>query len=128
MSISNPVKKIFTVVIAMGAGDEYEMFAQLLGEIGLPLKIEHVTSGYRALMALEEENPDLLIMDIQLSDIHGWELIGKLREISNLRDLPVMVVADHVFIAPAVGPVVHLTRPISRARLRQSVMEILNTS
>jgi CheY-like chemotaxis protein len=127
MSIPDPEKKTSSVIIAMSEGDEYDMFAQLLGEVTPPLKIEHVTSGHRALLALEETNPDFLIMDVQLSDIHGWELLGKLREISNLRDLPVIVVADHGFVAPAIGPVICLTRPISRARLRQSVMDVLNS-
>jgi CheY-like chemotaxis protein len=128
MSISDPKRDNLNVMIAMGEGDEYEMFTQLLREMILPLKIEHVTSGHRALLSMEENNPDLLIMDIQLSDIHGWELIGKIREISNLRNLPVIVISDQVFVVPAIGPVVCLSRPISGARLRQSVIEILNGS
>lgn len=116
------------VIIAMQAGDEYEMFAQLLHEMIFPLKIEHVTSGHHALLSMEMGNPRLLIMDMQLTDIHGWELIRKIREISNLRELPVIVIADQVFVAPAIGPVICLSRPISGARLRQSVNEILNSN
>lgn len=129
MSIPDPIRDDLNVMIAMGNGDEYEMFTQLLHEMVLRLKINHVTTGHRALLSMEENNPDLLIMDIQLSDIHGWELIGKIREISNLRDLPVVVIADQIlFIAPTIGPVVCLSRPISGARLRQNVIEILNGS
>ena len=76
---------------------------------------------------LEDWQTDLLIMDLQLPDMHGWEMLSKMREVDKLRHLPVIVIAEPSVTADqslssAVAQVdAFLVKPISKARIRQNI-------
>jgi CheY-like chemotaxis protein len=85
-------------------------------------------SAEEGLQLLEDTNPDLLVMDMQLPDKHGWELLAKIKEIGTFQTLPKIMIADHQSSADnqafalTVGKVdVYLVRPISMAQLRQNI-------
>lgn len=53
-------------------------------------KITAVTSGVHALSYLESWTPDLILMDINMPGMDGFELMEKIREIDRLKDVPVI--------------------------------------
>jgi len=93
----------------------------------LHIELEQCSSGFEALERLEDHTYDLFILDLKLSDIHGWEMISKLREVNRLRRLPVIVIsegrsASDQYLSMAVDQVdVFLVKPLSRARVRQNI-------
>jgi CheY-like chemotaxis protein len=95
----------------------------------MKLEVRHATTAWNALQLLEMDDcpTDLLIMDLQLPDMHGWQLLNKIREISSLRDLPIVVIADsasandQAFALTVAKVEVYLVRPVSMLRLRQAV-------
>lgn len=66
-------------------------FGAVLGEVGL--KVEAVTDGVEALEAIARERPDLVITDILMPRLDGWELLRRLRRDLLLRDVPVIVLS-----------------------------------
>jgi CheY-like chemotaxis protein len=100
-----------------------------LHEVCLEMKMDaHLAeSGAEALELLEDGHPAVLLMDLELPDMHGWALISKLREINTLRDLPIIVIAEHSAteqqsLAFTVAKVdLYLSKPVSKARLRQNI-------
>jgi CheY-like chemotaxis protein len=50
-----------------------------------------VATGAEALAALREQRFDCLVLDLMLPDVQGLELVEKIRNELNLRDLPVIV-------------------------------------
>jgi len=50
--------------------------------------------GEEALRKLKEKKPDLLILDIVLPNIDGWELLGKIKGNEGLKDLKVVVLSN----------------------------------
>ncbi|MBI5669366.1 MAG: response regulator [Chloroflexi bacterium] len=113
------------VVLVGSREDELAAIYELCQEMGINVLL----SGYagQGLELLEDTHPDLLIMDLQLPDMHGWEMLGKVKEITSLRDLPIIVISDQAgtnqqSFALSVAKVdVYLTRPVSMARLRQNI-------
>jgi two-component system chemotaxis response regulator CheY len=99
--------------------------------VEMKMDVKAVEKGSEAISLLEDGHSDLLIMDLELPDMHGWAMIGKLREINSLRNLPVVIIADgssnnQTSLAFTVAHVnVFLSRPISRARLRQNIWMVL---
>lgn len=95
--------------------------------VELKMDVREADSGRKALELLEDGQPDVFLMDLELPDMHGWALISKLREISTLRDLPIIVIAEHSApdqqsLAFTVAKVdLYLAKPVSKARLRQNI-------
>ena len=54
------------------------------------------TSGSQALALIASEHPDLVLMDIQLPDIDGIEVLGRIRKDATLDAIPVLAVSASV--------------------------------
>lgn len=107
------------VVAALKRDDEREAFGNLFDK--MELESAFATSAAEAVQILEDVESDLLIIDIQLPDMHGWQMLSKLREIERLRELPIIVLTDRPNFGMTVAGVSYLQRPISIARLRHNV-------
>lgn len=74
--------------------------------------------------------PDLIIMDVELPDAVGLDLIGKLREQPDLKDTPIIVVTgraerDDVVAALAYGASGYLNKPVKPDVLLRHVRDAL---
>jgi len=49
------------------------------------------SNGREALKAMEEKTPDLLIVDIRMPQMSGYELIGRIKENYKTKDIPVLI-------------------------------------
>ncbi|MBL8156422.1 MAG: response regulator [Anaerolineae bacterium] len=113
------------VVLLVSRDDERQAIEHLCHD--LHMRVAIADSGVDLVALLEEGVPDLLITEMRLPDMHGWELLSKLRELPGARHLPIMVIADHQMagqqsLALGVAKVdVYLVRPLSLARLRQNI-------
>lgn len=56
--------------------------------------VEVAEDGKKALKKLKEKKPDLLILDIVLPNLNGWELLRKIRTELGLEDLKVVVLSN----------------------------------
>lgn len=112
------------VVLAVTQDEEREVLGELF-EDKMNLQIYAVSSGGEAINALEDTAPDLLVMDVKLADMHGWQLLGMMREIHSLRMLPVVAIMDEPQVVP-LGNVKSVIRPVSMSRLRHTVWTLLN--
>jgi CheY-like chemotaxis protein len=112
------------VVLAVVQDDERDAFDKLFAE--MKLEVKHASTASETQQMLEDYPADLLLMDIQLPDMHGFQLLGKLREIQELHDLPIMIITNQTNFATTVAKVDYLTRPVSIARLRHNIWVALN--
>ena len=114
-----------TLLLLVSSLEERKLIYNLC--VDLKISIEVAASAAEAMSRLEDGSIDLLIMDLQLPDMHSWEMLSKLREVETLRHLPIILIADHAMpedasLASAVSNVdVYLERPLSKARLRQNI-------
>lgn len=113
------------IILATSHDDEREAFTGLL-ESRMKLKIHQASSGQQTVQLAEDTQPDLLVTDSQLPDMHVWQLLNKLREIGILRELPIIVITDEPTFGANVAKVDYLTRPVAIARLRHSVWTVLS--
>ncbi len=114
--------------VVLVTSHEEERFA--IRDMLLDMKMEaHLASkAVDGLQLLEDCDPQLLIMDLMLPDMHGWQLLAKIKEIESLRALPKIIIADHSapadtqsFALTVVKVDVYLMKPISMAQLRQNI-------
>ncbi len=114
------------VVLVSSDTDEQTAIAGLLD--AMKMRVWVAGQAAEGLQLLEDCDPHLLIMNLQLADMHGWELLAKIKEIESLQKLPKIILADHStspdaqsFALTVVKVDAYLIRPVSMAQLRQHV-------
>lgn len=70
--------------------------------------------------------PDVILLDIQLPDIDGYQVLGRLRELADTRDIPVIALSaeampHHVERGLAAGFFRYLTKPVNLVALHEAV-------
>ena len=114
------------VLLVTSNDEQREALRTLLVEMKMGVMV--ASTAVEGLQMMEDYDPDLLVMDTQLPDMHGWEMLAKIKEIGIFQNLPKIMIADHQAspddhaFALTVGKVdVYLVKPISMAQLRQNV-------
>ena len=85
--------------------------------------------GKEAINIFENNTPDLIIMDIQLPDISGIDLIKQIRTLEHLNNTPILAVSafmsdveDEVKIAGCDG---YMAKPINITNFSQAIKTLL---
>ena len=84
------------------------------------------TSGSAALQVCENKLPDLILLDVMMPDMDGYELCRQLKEDARLRDIPVVFVTSRndeaaETLALDVGAVDFISKPINTRIVRARV-------
>jgi two-component system cell cycle response regulator DivK len=93
--------------------------------------IEAVT-GEEAVTRAEAETPDLILMDIQLPGIDGYEATRRIKAVPALRATPLIVVTSYALSgddakAFAAGADAYVSKPFSPRALLAKVRELLGS-
>ncbi len=94
---------------------------ELLGAVG----------GLKGLEAIKREKPDLVLLDLMMPDIDGWEVYRRMKADQELADIPVIIVtAKAQSIDKALGLHVakvddYITKPFGPRDLVNSVRRVL---
>jgi two-component system cell cycle response regulator DivK len=83
-----------TILVVDDQADNLELFRYLLDRAGH--QVVTAQGGKEGLERAEELRPDLVIIDLQMPDIDGWELARRIRQDDKL--------ADTRLLAMSVGP------------------------
>ena len=93
-------------------------------------RILHAYDGQEALRRVDSDSPDLMVLDVMMPDLSGFELCGMLRARHATRLLPIlMVTALHAMEDKVKGLELgaddFLTKPINRSELLAKVKALL---
>jgi DNA-binding response OmpR family regulator len=55
-------------------------------------KVKGICGGRPGLDALKEEAPDLILLDLMMPDMDGWEVYQQLKSNEGTKDIPVIVI------------------------------------
>lgn len=93
--------------------------------------IVSVNRPHRAMDVLREVKPDLVLLDIMMPDINGWEVLHNIRADDALKDTPVIIItarttrADEIYgkrVAKVDG---YLKKPFDYKELQRMVDALL---
>ncbi|MDB4934571.1 MAG: multi-sensor hybrid histidine kinase [Labilithrix sp.] len=109
--------------------DTRELVALFLQRIGA--EVRAFESAEDALGAVELFAPDVLVSDLSLPRVDGWEMIRRMRATPRGRTVPAMALSASSSIEDAgraldAGFDVHLAKPISREELIAAVLSIVD--
>jgi two-component system, cell cycle response regulator DivK len=116
------------ILVVEDQPDNRRILRDLLGNAGYEL-VEAET-GEEALTALEAQRPDLILMDIQLPVMNGYEATRRIRSNPELKSIPIIAVTSYALAgdeakALAVGCNAYVTKPFSPRALLAKVQEHL---
>lgn len=102
-------------------------------EVNLRLEnYEVVTAadGYEALEQLQGVSPDMIILDIMMPRLDGWEVLRQVRENEAYQDIPVVVLTARTHDADIIqgwqlGADEYITKPFSPVALVKMVQMVL---
>ena len=117
-----------TVLVA----DDDTAIVQLI-RFNLELEGYAVTVAYNGLAALDavkQTRPDLVLLDIMMPKLDGWDVVSELRSDEETRDLPMVMLtalaADNaVATSIAFGADVHLSKPFEPEELLNIVRRLI---
>ena len=58
------------------------------------LEVEVVSEGDEVLEKIKQYKPDLLLLDIVLPTMNGWEILRAIRESDDLKDQPIVILSN----------------------------------
>jgi len=94
-------------------------------------KVLRVTNGKTALKVLKTQKIDLIILDIDMPDMNGYELASKIRKTSGYDKTPIIFLSgnssrDHVLKAKQAGASDYIIKPASYDALLTSVLKYVS--
>jgi len=119
MDMQNP-----SVLIIEDEPGTVEMYRIVLEIEGYRVRVAYTIST--AISALEEEIPDLVLLDVVMRDSSGLDLCRKIREDPKLAHIPVVIVSnlgskDHIDAGMEAGADDYLSKPVSQNELLEAV-------
>jgi len=105
-----------------------EMIKFILTREGYNIEVSH--NGKEAIHKLQSFTPHLIILDIMLPEINGWQIQELLRADSKTSRIPVIVLTSRNFIkdidkAFSLGAAAYITKPFSIEKLVKKVKSLL---
>jgi two-component system response regulator AdeR len=97
----------------------------------LGLKTIHAANGQRALEMLAEHHPDLMLLDIGLPGMNGWEVLERIKLDESAPEFPIIVLtAAGDPVNRLIGKLQervkrYIVKPYSVDELKQAVREVL---
>ncbi len=90
-----------------------------------------INDPVKALMQVVRSKPDMILLDVGMPNLDGYELCSLLRRHPNFKQIPIIMVTGHTgFIdrakAKIVGASGYLTKPFTQSELVKTVFRYLN--
>jgi len=81
------------------------------------------TDPHQALTLAQETHPQIIVLDVMLPDVDGWELLGRLHEHPQIHTVPIIVcsILPEEQLASALGAAAFLRKPITRQALLRAL-------
>ncbi len=78
--------------------------------------IHHVAHGQHLWQKIHEMPPDVIILDVMLPDIGGWDLLRQLRKDPSTKGVPIIIcsVIHNAELAKTLGANLYLSKPVRR--------------
>jgi len=86
-----------------------------------------ITTGADAVERISEARPDVVVLDVMMRDVDGWEVLQQLKSEPRLADIPVAIcsVLNEPELAACLGADAYLHKPVRPAELLECVAGLL---
>ena len=119
------------VMLVDDYADNREAYALYLRYKGY--RVAEAEDGHQALEQAFKSRPDLIVMDLSLPGLDGWEATRTLKQDRRTRDIPIIALTGHALegqseSARAAGCDAFITKPCEPNVLETAIRKILDNS
>src|SRR3989339_336650 len=112
------------ILIVDDTPQNIQVLANILYEKGYNISI--ATSGNQALLSVNSDTPDLILLDIQMPEIDGYEVCEKIKSNPLTKDIPIIFLSakienEDLLQGFKAGAVDYITKPFNVAELTARV-------
>ena len=104
--------KVKTVLIVDDEEDELYLFARYLESNQRDYQILQVTNGKRALNMLRTRHPDVMLLDLTMPGLDGFQVLEEKRRDPAIRDIPVFIITSR---DPSGDPIISNTFTVTHS-------------
>jgi len=127
-NLNHSSQKIWKVVCIDDSESMLSIISSYLG--GEDFQVTLIQDSMKALMKINSIHPDLILLDIGMPNIDGYQLCSLIRKSSNLKDIPIVMVTGNKGLidrarAKLVGATDYLTKPFMQSDLLKMMMRHL---
>jgi signal transduction histidine kinase/CheY-like chemotaxis protein len=90
-SLSEAGENIQTILIADDEQDAQQLYARILNETAPQYRVLRALDGRQALEILRQQHVDLLLLDLTMPEIDGFQVLAAVRQDPSLAHLPVII-------------------------------------
>ena len=116
------------ILVVDDFADNREMYTQFLEFSGF--RVAEAQNGNEAIEKAFELNPDLIVMDLSLPGLDGWEATRRLKANDRTRRIPVIALTGHALAGHSKGAIeagcdAFITKPCLPERLMEEIQAML---
>ena len=95
---------------------------------GTRYRIVDAGPGQRTIQAIEAARPDIIVLDLMLPDVDGWELLAQLHKHPVARSIPVIIcsIIREEDLALALGATLYLPKPVQPRDFIQALDQVFH--
>ncbi len=117
-----------TILLVEDNDDNRVVYRTMLNHFGF--RVVEATDGPEALRCVRDDRPDLIVMDISIPLMDGWETTRTLKADPDTARIPVIAVTAHALDsdrarADRIGFSLFLTKPVEPRRVVSEVRRLL---
>jgi two-component system, cell cycle response regulator DivK len=106
-----------TLLVADDEPDNLELIRRVVEHANLPVQLSIARNGLEAVARVRELKPDLVLMDLKMPGLDGWEATRRLKADPDTRHVPIFALTAHAMTgdceqALAAGCDGYVTKPI----------------
>jgi CheY-like chemotaxis protein len=108
--------------------DDNEGLVKLVGRYltDLACRVISAENGLEGLRLAQEELPDVIVLDVMIPQVHGWEVLQRLRNDPGTARIPIIVcsVINDPELAHSLGASLFLPKPVSRDKILNALHQL----
>ncbi len=108
--------------------DDNEGLVKLIGRYltDQACRVISAENGQEGLRLAQEESPDAVVLDVMIPEVHGWEVLQRLRNHPGTASIPVIIcsVINDPELAYSLGASLFLPKPVSREKILNALHQL----